>query len=84
MAMVPLTLGHAHEYFQTLRKPAKLDWIAACAENAVARKRFKRAVHDVPCKDKEEEMLDGHPDIKAAGRFGFGQRPLQRAGHVSG
>ena len=66
IAMMSLTHGHTRKYFQTLRDSPRLNWVAACTDDAAARARFERAVPDVPCYSTPEAMFDGHPDIEAA------------------
>ena len=49
IAMLSLTHGHTRKYFQTLKDSPKLDWVAACAEDATVERRFRQAVEGVPC-----------------------------------
>jgi len=66
IAMLSLTHGHTRKYFQTLASSPKLDWVAACAQDEIVRRRFERAVDGVPCYRDEAEMFERHPEIEAA------------------
>ena len=66
IAMMSLTHGHTRKYFQTLRDSHRLNWVAACTDDAAARARFERDVPGIPCYATAEEMLDRHPDVEAA------------------
>ena len=65
IAMASLTHGHTRKYFETLQTSPYLQWVAACAEDEVIRRRFDRAVQGVPCYSTAEEMFDRHPEIEA-------------------
>lgn len=65
IAMVSLTHGHTRKYYQTLRENAKLDWVAACAEDQVALDTYLLYQTGVPCYLSVEEMFERHPDIEA-------------------
>ena len=65
IAILSLTHGHTRKYYQTLRDSPKLDWVAACGDNADVKALFERSVEGVPCYLDENEMFDRHPDIEA-------------------
>ena len=65
IAMMSLTHGHTRKYYQTLRENAKLDWVAACAEDQAAKDTFELYHNGVPCYLSAEEMFAKHPDIEA-------------------